>query len=268
MNIMRTKKILPAGIIYFVIHCFVLGCAAGPQVTEPQPDIAEDQVLRVGVRANSPPLIFKQNGRITGLEADLAVALAAYMAKTVHFVELQWEELIPALLDKRIDIIMSGMSVTQARKVRIAFAKPYLKAGQMALVPGEDKNKYWNVYSVKTCNLKVAVEKGTTGDFLVQQEFINAQIAPFDSPEKAAKALLEGRIKMFVHDAPVIWWLASVNEAKGVTAVPIFLTQEDIAWGIRYNDSDMLTAANSFLSEWKNNGLREKSITKWVPYAR
>jgi polar amino acid transport system substrate-binding protein len=255
-------------IICLIILALVSGCATGTQtaITPPDPDIAAEKILRVGVQANSPPMIFKQGGRMDGLEAELARGLASQMGKTVRFVELQWEELIPALLDKRIDIIMSGMSITQARKVRITFTEPYLRAGQIALVPGEDKSKYVNAYAIKLSNIRVGVEKGTTGDFLVQQEFKNAQIAPFDSPEGAAKALADGRINMFIHDAPVIWWLASVYESKGLTPAPAFLSREELAWGVRYDDAEMLKAANSFLSKWKNEGRLQSCIKRWIPY--
>jgi ABC-type amino acid transport substrate-binding protein len=50
------------------------------------------------------------------------------------FVELAWEELIPALKGDRIDVIMSGMSVTPVRQHRVRFVQPYLRVGQMAII--------------------------------------------------------------------------------------------------------------------------------------
>jgi len=53
-----------------------------------------------------------------------------------------WEDEIEALLNGRIDIIMSGMSITKAREVRIAFTEPYLKSGLLAAFRAEDTKKY------------------------------------------------------------------------------------------------------------------------------
>ena len=53
-------------------------------------NIAPDpSILRIGVSANSPPLIFKKNDTITGLEADFARKLARFTGKKAKFVEVK-----------------------------------------------------------------------------------------------------------------------------------------------------------------------------------
>ena len=124
-------------LVCVVSLCVVMGCAAtGNETITAQPDIPKADVLLVGVTPDAPPLIYTQGDRVVGLEAELARALAKTMGKSVRFVKLEWSDLIPALLENRIDIIMSGMSMTEMRLVRIAFSTPYLRAGQMALVRG------------------------------------------------------------------------------------------------------------------------------------
>jgi ABC-type amino acid transport substrate-binding protein len=251
-----------------VLFCLALAYPfADVNAMEPVSGIDETKVLRVGVAPNMPPLIFKHNGVIMGAEADLALQLAGSTGRTlVNYQEFKWEDLIPALLDRKIDIIMSGMTATRARSARIAFSDEYLISGQMALVPGKFKDIYTDIDSIINCVVRVGVEKGTTGDFLVQQKFINARRIPFDSPSKAVQAMLEGKIDMLVHDAPIIWWLASEKEAEGVVYVPVFLTREKIAWGIRYRDKALLQAANSFLATRKKDGRLRLLIKKWIPY--
>jgi len=268
-DILQTKNVILLFIVCFVSFCLSPGYSAEkPQGTATQPDTSKDQILKVGVQPNSPPLIFKQDQRIAGLDADLAVALAAHMGKTPLFIELLWEDMIPALLDKRIDIIMSGMSITKSRKVRIAFSNPYLIVGQNALVRSRDKNKYPDAAAVKNCTGKVGVEKDTTGEIFLQQEFKYARKVTFDSPDEAANALVAGKIDMLIHDLPVIWLLASKKETEGLAPIPINLTKEWLAWGIRYDDPNMLKTANTFLETWKNDGRLKKTIKKWMPYAK
>jgi polar amino acid transport system substrate-binding protein len=101
----------------------------------------------------------------------------------------------------------------------------------------------------------------------VQEEFPFAHRVAFVDPDKAVKAIEEERIDMFIHDAPTIWWAASVREDSGYTPVPIFLTSEELAWGIRYDDTDLLKAANGFIETWKRDGRLKASIKKWIPYA-
>ena len=248
--------------------CVALGCAAtGNEKITSQPDIPKEDMLLVGVTPDSPPLIYKQGDRVVGLEAELASALAETMGKSVRFVELEWSNLIPALLENRIDVVMSGMSITKMREVRIAFTSPYLRAGQMALVRGEDSQKYPSAASIKKTNRRVGFIKGTTGNFLVQKEFQLARKTPFSSPEEGAQAIVEERIDFFIHDAPVIWWLASEREVEGLTPLPSLLTEEYLAWGIRKDDTKLLKSANTFLETCKNDGRLRKLIKHWMPFA-
>ena len=119
------------GISRLLVLCFTIaslalsaGCAPTDRRTADSSIIPPDQnILRVGVSTNSPPLIFKQNNKIVGLEADFAQVFAEHLGKTLRFVELEWDDQIAALLENRIDIIMSGMSITALREVRVAFPK-------------------------------------------------------------------------------------------------------------------------------------------------
>lgn len=247
----------------------VFGCAAtGGSYPPTSSAITNDQVLKVGVTANAPPLIFRKEGKIQGLESDLAQELGASLGKSVQFVDLKWEDLIPALLDNKIDIIMSGLSVTKLRKVRVAFTEPYLNSGLKAMIRGKDVSKYPSLIMFKYISeTRVGVEKGTTADFLVQKVFRNTERVLISSPEKAARALVKEKIDVFIHDAPVIWWLAAEKESDGIIPVPKFLTREDIAWAVRYEDKDLLDSANAFVTKWKNDGRLKAIINQWIPYA-
>jgi ABC-type amino acid transport substrate-binding protein len=111
------------------------------------------------------------------------------------------------------------------------------------------------------------VEKGTTGDFVVQQSLPRAKKKIFSDPEKGAEALMSGKIDIFVNDAPVIWWLAATYEAKGITTLPFFITQENIAWGVRKDDVLLLDSANRFIAVWKQDGRLKELLNRWLPNA-
>jgi len=116
-------------------------------------------------------------------------------------------------------------------------------------------------------NRSVGFVKGTTGDFLVQKEFQLARKIPYSSPKAGAQAMVEKRIDFFIHDAPIIWWLASEREVEGLTPLPSLLTEEFLAWGIRKDDTTLLKSANILLNTWKNDGRLIKLIKHWMPYA-
>lgn len=251
-----------AAVLFLTVSLFWLaGCSTPPAASLGGPD--GTNVLRVGVTATMPPMIFKRNGEYAGIEADLARQLAADLGKTVRFVEVPWDKQIDALLEGRTDIIMSSMSITPARAMRIEFTRPYMKSGQTALVRRTEATAMRvGMFSSST---RVGTQRGTTGDYFVQQEFPRTKRVYFDTAQAGARALIDKRIDVFIHDAPVNMWLASVNEANGLIVIPTMLTQEYLAWGVRKDDASLRDAADAFLDKARQNGTLQTTIHRWLP---
>ena len=210
-----------------------------------------------------PPLIYREAGDITGLEADFARQLAASLGRTPQFVTVPWEKQIDTLIAGRIDIIMSGMTATRPRAVRINFAQPYLREGLVALVRRDDAAVIQ--LGMFGSDYKVGAQRGTTGEFFAQNSFPSRSVVLFNTPKDGAKALLEKRITIFIHDAPVNWWLASIYETQGLAVIPRFLTEDYLAWGIRKDDAELLNAANQFLEKVRQDGQLRATVQRWLP---
>lgn len=241
----------------FLAGCETLDSGSGPGAASPE-------VLRVGVTANAPPMIDRQGSQYYGLEADLARALAPELGRSVRFTHMKWEALIPALQSGSIDIIMSGMSVTQERSVLVAFAEPYLAVGQMLLVRNADSFTFEYPEIITALKRNIGVEKGTTADVFVQRFCRNATRVP-TSPDQAVSALNRGRIDVFIHDAPVIWKLAAQNAATGVVAIRRPLREEYLAWAVRRGDNVLLSSVNESLAKWKKDGRLDAMVRRWIP---
>jgi polar amino acid transport system substrate-binding protein len=220
--------------------------------------------LRVGVAPVSPPMIYKEGGKVVGVEADLAQALGKELGRPIQFVEVPWEDLIDALANNKIDIIMSSMSVTRARQFRLAFSDPYMRVGQMALVRADEKQGA-NMFSMSLAKRKVGLRKGTTGDLVVQQDFPRADRKYYKTDEDGAQALIKGKIDLFVDDSTMIWYLAGTYEAKGLTVAPVMLSDEVLAWGMRRSDTALQESVNAYLRKAKASKELDKLLHRWIP---
>ena len=209
-------------------------------------------------------MIFKQGTTIVGLEADFALGLGKELGRPVEFVELEWEKLIDALEEGKIDIIMSSMSVTRARQFRVTFSIPYLRIGQMALVRADEKY-HSGLLSRSLADRTVGVRKGTTGDLLVQQEFPRAKRKYFKTDDEGALALSKKKIDLFIDDSTMIWYLAGVYEGKGLTVAPLVLSEEILSWGLRRSDTDLLESVNAFLKKIQASGDLDRVLRRWIP---
>ncbi len=155
-----------------ILALVVVAFAGGAATTETSPPReVKSNALRVGVSPDYPPMVFKLNDRIAGAEADLAVRLGNALGSPVEFVELSWDQLIPSLMEGKIDIIMSGMTITEARKVRINFTDPYFKSGLATLMRAEDAWEYDSLQKIRNTVSRVGVVRGTTGEAYVQASF-------------------------------------------------------------------------------------------------
>ena len=260
---------------WLVLICFLagflllIGCAAPGQDSvksvESPPDV---NILRVGVSADAQPLAYRQGHKIVGLEADFAREFAKYLGKSLRFIEFDWEDLVPALITNKIDIIMSGMSITRLREVRISFTIPYFKSGLMALIRREDAARFNTGLFSLTTSSAIGAIKDTTSEYFVETNYGSVKKMLFSNTKPAVKALIDKRIDMFIYDAPLVLYLASENETRGLTALFTLLTEEYLAWGVRKDNKELLESANNFLKTANSDGRLQQMIKYWIPFAQ
>ena len=220
--------------------------------------------LLIGVTPDFPPLVFRQGDQIVGIEVELARMLGEELGRPVKFIQLKWDEQIPALLNNKTDIIMSSMTATRERQVRIAFAEPFMKSGLVAAVRHEDAWKYPTVESIINFAGVVGVIPNTTSDNFVRKYLPFAQTSYPSSQRQVASELELRRIDMYIGDAPTVIWLVSENEAS-ISGIWQPLNEEYLAWGMRKDDQGLLARVNVALAQFRNDGRLNMVLHKWLP---
>ena len=66
-------------------------------------------------------------------------------------------------------------------------------------------------------------------------------------------------------DIPQIAWAVS-EYSSNVQVVRVRLTQEDIAWAFRPQDTRLRDAANTALAGWRQDGRLHAILLRWIPY--
>lgn len=263
VNMKKCTIILPWLVLLLISITFLPGCVQqGGGVNSAQ----HVGTLRVGVSPNAPPLAFKRNGQLQGLEIDLATQLGTYLGKEVKFVQLNWDNLLPSLEQGKIDIIMSGMTMTPKRAYRIAFSKPYFRSGQILLVRRDQANRFsTGIFSLMGNKPEIGVIEGTTGDFFITKTINKPRLTRFNTSESAVKALVGGKVDAVVHDAPILCYYAAQNE-ENTTPILQMATKEFLAWGINKSNPDLLSKVNVFIEQQAANGTLKATTKRWIPY--
>ena len=243
--------------VKLLIACLLALCVVlpGVAVADTLDDILERGTLRVGMEPGYMPFeMTNKKGEIIGFDVDMAKRIAKAMGVELELVSTAWDGIIPALITKKFDIIMSGMTLTQERNLKISFADPYIVIGQSILV---DKKLAGEIKSYKDLNdkkYKVASKLGTTGEQAVKRVIPKATYISFETEQEGVMDLLNGKVDAFVYDLP---FNAIAFAEKGQGKVVLLddpFTYEPLAWAVNRGNADFLNWLNNFLVQVKNDG--------------
>jgi len=221
--------------------------------------------LRVGLSPDNQPLVFKQDGRVVGIEADNAKTVGELIGQSMTLVEMPFDKLIPALQAGEIDVIMSGISVTAERSKSVTFTEPYMKMGQMAIMHRDKVAEFAQPWAVYREGVRIGVEPGTTGAAFAETELKDAQIKFFADASAAFAGLRSNEIDLYVHDAPTSWQLATSSENNDLISLYSPLTDEMLAWAVRKDDDGLAGELNTALAKMKANGTLRYILNRWIP---
>ncbi len=96
--------------------------------------------IKIGTEGAYPPWNSKDaSGNLIGFEVELANELCAIMKRECTIVEQDWDGMIPALLMRKFDAIMAGMSITAERQKTITFSQGYAdEVASLAVMKGSN----------------------------------------------------------------------------------------------------------------------------------
>jgi polar amino acid transport system substrate-binding protein len=221
--------------------------------------------LRVGFDAGYLPFeMTDKKGRYVGFDMDIAKELAKSMGVKFVPVNTDFDGMIPALLTDKFDIIISGMTVTQERNLKINFADPYIVVGQTILIPAENADKIKSYRDLNDPKFTVVSRLGTTGEQATKRMIPKANYKSFDKEADGALEVLNGRADAWVYDFPFnVLFKAQQGKDKLVHLDEAF-TYEPLAFGIRKGDPDFMNYLNNFLRQIKNDGRYDRIYNKWM----
>lgn len=227
---------------------------------------AED--LRVAISGNYEPLTFKRDGELVGIEVDNALEVGRILGRRVKFVEMPLEQFIPALEIGKVDVVMSGFSVTPERQQQVAFAEPFMFIGQMAIVRVSDGLRFIDPTAMAADGVRIAVKRNTTGeDYVISNFQHTALIQTFVDSPVAFNALRQNVTDVYVHDAPTSWRLDADATNTDLVSTHYPLTREGLAWAVAITNRNLLKQINAALVELRASGRLQEIQDAWVSSA-
>ena len=221
--------------------------------------------LRVGFEAGYMPFeMTDTKGNFVGFDIDVAKEMAKAMGVKFVPVNTNWDGIIPALVTDKFDIIMSGMTVTQERNLKINFADPYIIVGQTIILNSKHEGTVKSYKDLNDPKFTVTSKLGTTGEQAAKRYIPKATYKSFETEQEAALEVTQGKADAFVYDLPYCVVFMAQQGGKNAIFLDKPFTFEPLAWAVNKGDPDFINWLNNFLRQIKNDGRYDRIYAKWI----
>jgi polar amino acid transport system substrate-binding protein len=215
------------------------------------PAAAAEKVYINGIDANFPPFAYiDKKGVPDGFDIKALDWIAKNQGFQVKHQPQDWDSIVPSLLAKKIDVVASGMSITDARKKQVNFSIPYWKIQQVLVAKKDAK---LTVEQALAGGNRIGVQRGTTeakwiDENLIKKKGLKFQLVQYDSAPLAVEDVLNGRIAAAaMDDAPA---KDAISKKKAVKILGTFgMPDEEFGYAVRKEDAAFLNKLNAGLKK-------------------
>ena len=246
--------------------------------------------IKIGTEGAYPPWNSKDaSGKLIGFEVELAYTLCRYIGQQCEIVEQDWDGMIPALIMRKFDAIMAGMSITAERQKAISFSQGYAdEVASLAVMKGSDLEGMDTPEGInltlggsgvkktlKTLTGALAGKTVCTQTATIHQNFLESgdvgkiNLRTYKTQDEVNLDLASGRCDVALAAAVAFTDYAEKSGKPVVLVGPTFsggAFGNGVGVGIRKDDTELLKAFNSAINKARKNGDISRIATKWFGF--
>lgn len=259
------KKRVMSLILLAMTAVTAVGCGKKEEKTD-LAKIKDKGEMVVGLDDTFVPMGFKdESGEIAGFDVELAKEVAKKIGVEVKFQSIDWSMKETELNSGNIDFIWNGYTITDERKEKVAFTKPYLENRQVIITLADSSIKTKSDLNGKS----VAAQNGSSAVEAVEKEadlvktFKDGKLVTFETNNDALMDLEAGRVDAVVGDEILIRYYTNQRGESKYKVLDEDFGDEEYGVGIRKDDKELLDAVQKALDEMKEDGTSKKISEKW-----
>ena len=246
--------------------------------------------IRIGTEGAYPPWNSKNEaGKLIGFEVELAYTLCRYIGQQCVIVEQDWDGMIPALIMRKFDAIMAGMSITAERQKAISFSQGYAdEVASLAVMKGSsleglDTSAGINLTKpnaaakkdLKTLTAALAGKTVCVQTATIHQNFLDSgdvgkvKVRTYKTQDEVNLDLTSGRCDAALAAAVSFTDYAEKSGKAVVLTGPTFsggAFGNGVGVGIRKGDSKLLNDFNAAIDKARDDGTISKLAIKWFGF--
>ena len=223
-------------------------------------DLLRRGTLNVGMSTFVPWAMRDKEGNLVGFEIDVAERLAKDLGVEANFIPTAWDGIIPALLARKFDVIISGMTVTTQRNLTVNFTEAYAHSGMRLVAHAKNAAGMSNLADYDKPEVVFSLRRGSTPAEFVRRTLPNATMNLFDEDGQSFLEIVNGRATAtFAYDPTPAEW---VDRYPDLLYVPIdrIYNEGSEAFAVRKGDPDTLNVFNNWIRlRWQDGFLKERA---------
>ncbi len=231
--------------------CMMLGAAS-----------ALADTLTMGTNASFPPYEYYEDGKIVGIDAEIAQAIADKLGMDLVIEDMEFKAIIPAVTTGKIDFGMAGMTVTEERLQSVNFSETYATGVQAIIVKEDSEITTVEDLYAEGANWKVGVQDATTGDIYCTDDFGEDRVSKFPVGADAVEALKTGKVDCVIIDNEPAKAYVAMND--GLKILETEYVTEDYAIAVALDNEELLEKINGALTELIEDGTVQSIIDKYI----
>jgi ABC-type amino acid transport substrate-binding protein len=211
-----------------------------------------------------------RKGIPAGFEMELAQEACQRIKAECEFAAFKWDDLIPGLIDKKFDVIMSSLEVTSERRKRLGMSRRYyLSPGAFIAAKGAPFDGPPSLLR----NKRIGVQRDSTHADWADKSFRrSAQLKRYNTLAEALEALAKDEVDAVFGDKTQLWLWSQKPEGKCCELVGQDIKDNQtlgigVAAGLRKEDAKLRDALNKAFGEMMTDGTYKKINEKYFPFA-
>lgn len=223
--------------------------------------VKKEGKLVIGLDDSFPPMGYRQaDGSLVGFDVDAATELAKRLGIKIEWQPTAWDGVIHSLNAKKFDCIWNGMTITPDRAKEVAFTKPYIMDGQIAIVNFQEK-RFKGLKDLK--GYKAGTQKGSSGVEAVKKlATAPTELKEYEDYPKALLDLEAGRIDVVVVDNVTGRDMIAKRPGK-FRILPGMISKEPFGVAFRKADVALRGKVQQTLDKMVKDGAMAKISRKW-----
>ena len=227
--------------------------------------IIERGELVVGTAGTMPPLnMTTKEGQIAGLEPDLARYMAGRLGVELSFATMPFAQLLPALESGKVDMVLSGMTITPKRNLKVAFVGPYYVSGKAVLTKEETLARAQAAGDINRPDVTLAALEGSTSQLFVESMLPKTTLVTVKDYDEAVELVLQDKVHALIADYPICAVSVLRYPDRGLTSVFTRLTYEPIGIALPPNDPLLVNWVENVLNRLEGSGQLDILREYWL----